>query len=238
MESFLSQSGALLPVLLLAGMGGLVAWLLRKEAGRRAAQREHMIRMGYTPVASPPDGLAERIARLRGCSRGSMDLRHVFEQSLQGGRLYVFDVRDDKHSENTAVGTGLVAVVAPSLRLPRFYVMPRLELPRGGWMTRAVEKLVQVLAAKAGVRRLETPISPAFDERYWLFGADAREVREFLGNGRGTRLAGLEARYAIHAGGDTFTVEPAPQTSRRRANATLELERRVEDAKRMLSWFA
>ncbi|MDH3196973.1 MAG: hypothetical protein OEO21_01900 [Candidatus Krumholzibacteria bacterium] len=239
MESFFSQLGPAVFVLPFVGFASLAVWAVRKEARRKREQREHMMRMGYTPLAAPPDTLVARIAALRGRAQEKIALREVSERSLYDGHIYIFDLIDKKGNEKTPVGMRVVAVVAPGLHLPRFHLFPRLDARhRGGWMAKAAEKLVRWAAAQAGLQPLELAISPAFDDRYWIFGTDGGEVREFLGNGRGTHLAGLEAPYAIQAHGDTFTIEAAPARAKRNPHSTLDLERRVEDAKRVLSWFA
>lgn len=239
MESLIAQYGPIVLAVPLAALALLTVGLVRANAQRLRAQRELMLRMGYTPLANAPEELTTRIAALRGRSPKVIDLRNVSEQSLYDGHIYVFDVIDGKGNEKAPVGMRVVGVIAPGLRLPRFHLFPRLDARhRGGWMTKALEKLVRWSATQSGLQPLEVAISPAFDDRYWVFGHDAREVREFLGNGRGTRLAGLEAPYTISAQGDTFTVEVTPMQGKRNAHTALEIERRIEDAKRVLSWLA
>jgi len=239
MESLLSQFGPVVVILPLVGFTLLAVGLVRANAQRLRAQREQMQRMGYTPLANAPEELTARIAVLRGRSPKVIDLRNVSERSLYDGHIYVFDVIDKKGNEKTTVGMRVVAVIAPALRLPRLHLFPRLDARhRRGWMAKAAEKLVRWAATQAGLQPLEVAISPAFDDRYWVFGNDARAVREFLGNGRGTRLAGLEVPYTISTQGDTFTIEVTPIRAKRNTHAALEVERRIEDAKRVLSWFA
>jgi hypothetical protein len=242
-SSVLDQVVALIVIILIVGVFVAIGWGMVSAIARRKARKQHLISLGYTPLESQPPELMERLTHIypSGAKKQKLELRNVFQQSIPGGQAFLFDLVDTGGEENNWLGTQLMGIVSPSLRLPHFMLQPWITVEQSGrstaFLVNLADKVVNWAASTSGLARISFADSPAFEERFKVFGSDEVAVRRFLSTSCLAQLASLERPYKTEAAGDMFTIVKDTLSYRNKVAWEEEIEWLGVDAQKILAWF-
>jgi hypothetical protein len=218
-----------------AGVGLAIYRLVAAERERKAERAREAGARGFRPVVPPDPAVVARIVALhRRPGRDSLEVRELYSRDAGGYALYLFDLADTSSESTDLVCDRAVAIVAPSLGLPRFSLVPQLQLD--GRLARLTNWLIQRLPAAAGGERVEFPSPPAFQQRYTIRADDEPAVRRFFTAERLGRLA--ETRHwMIEGQGEMLTLNQLELGPARRREPG-HLADRLRDAERVWAIFA
>ena len=183
-------------------VGGLIYWMYTRDKKHSAQKQNAALEMGFQLLKEIDPDLTNRIVQLHQKSKGqNLRVRNVFERPQSDCTLYLFDLLDYSGDSVTYLADGAIAVLSPSLHLPRFSIYPRIG-DRGrvsGWANALLEKM-----ALSRMNPIVLGTNPYFEKNYFLFGENEQEVQEVLTDYNLSYFSEYKF-WHIEAEGDLFT---------------------------------
>ena len=190
--------------------------------------------MGFQLVKDIDPDLTNRIVELHQKSKSQNPrVRNVFTRAQGDCNLYLFDLLDYSGDSVNYLVDGAIAVVSPSLHLPRFSIYPRIGDRRrvSGWANALLEKM-----ALSKMDRIVLGTNPYFETNYYLFGENEQEVRDFLTEDNLSYFS--EYKYwQIEAEGNLFTFANLESRNNMRANLQADPRARLQEALNLFELF-
>jgi hypothetical protein len=121
----------------------------------------------------------------------------------------MMDLLDTGGDETSNLGEDVVVIISPYLSLPRFAMAPMIKMDGriGGLMTKAVDKLMDMVGTRQGLVRVLFDQYPDIGENYIIFGNDPSLLRNYFTSPHMSGFFNIEQKYEITAGGDTLIVK-------------------------------
>ena len=188
---------------------GLMAVSLIFVVRKNRARKERLVEMGFEPVDPSDSTLYQKFVSIhQGHARQTLALRNVFRRGIPWGDMYLFALLETSGSENSYLGTGVLAVVSSELHLPIFQLMPQPDMTgmKAGFLAQAAGKILQWAVSQSGTVRVSFPEYAQFERSYMVLGCDENELRQFFTERRINGLVNMDRRYQIEAGNDLFTI--------------------------------
>lgn len=184
-------------------------FLIRMERRGRAARRQMIQALGFTPIEPPPE-LSQKIFQLYDNIRGQRNrsarekyrLRNVASKTLPDAEMYIFDLIDTSGSDSDTVEQQAVAILSPHLSLPAFILYPKADTE--GPLTNLSNRVLNWVVSKFG-DPVAFPEHPEFERKYLVSSPDPASTRQFLDDTRIHRLEHTRL-LTIQAGDDLFTL--------------------------------
>jgi hypothetical protein len=198
----MTQLAVLFILLIILAIGVVIYTMYNRDRKRGAEKQNAALEMGFQLIKEVDPNLTNRIVQFYRKTKGqNLRVRNVFERSENDATLYLFDLLDYSGESVSYVADGAIAVMSPSLNLPRFSIFPKLgdKSRITGWADALLEKM-----ATREMEPIVLGTNPYFEKNYFLTGESEAEVREFL---TGTILSHFSEQkfWRIEAGGDLFT---------------------------------
>jgi len=230
----MNQYAVLFILLIVLVVGVSIYWLYARDKKRSLQKQNLALELGFQLVKDIDPGLTSRIVQFHQKSKSqNLRVRNVFTRAQSDCTLYLFDLLDYSGDSVTYLVDGAIAVLSPSLHLPRFSIYPRIgDRSRvSGWADALLEKM-----ALSRMDRIVLGTNPYFEANYYLFGGNEQEVREFLTDDNLSYFSEYKF-WQIEAGGDLFTF--ANLESRRNMGANLQTDprTRLQEALNLLDLF-
>lgn len=218
--------------------GLLIFYSLRTQHQTEKRKKERAQSAGFIPLPQPSSQLSERIIGLYLNSRRKrFKISGVSSKVFPDGELVLFDLKETSGDDDTQLADQGLMIVSPYLDLPRFSLVPRLEL--GGKLAEYANRFVLWAASSAG-KPIESMGHVEFDQRYWASGKDHQAIRRFLTPDRLDRLASLQ-NLNLEAGGDCFaftrTILGAP-TAKNSASEPPDLSQTISNGLLLFGWLS
>lgn len=199
---------ALLVILVFA-----VIFLLVFRAGRRMVfEKKHLLlTLGYELVTTRPSRLISRAESLYERSEPqSIQIDQVYSKQNGDQEFYIFDVRDN-NKDDGQLGSNVFGLISGELALPRFSLttLPGFsnDTLLGGIMESLLNKVLSYAEKYRGLRRIELPDLPDFDERVVLFGKDELAVNDLMKRVDLRAITRIETPVHISGMDDFLTVD-------------------------------
>jgi hypothetical protein len=187
----------------------LAAWAviraLRADSHRVASLRRELPKLGFRALERSDQELNERVLRLFPSASRHRTIERAWVRDNPGKRIYVADfwTADTGGGDRTStmVTEGCVLVVAPGLHMPRFRVLPKIDITDA--LPAFARPWRQYVDARLGGPITMEDAPEEFGQRYTVTGEDAAAIRQFLSAQRLRELGSLKYR-TLEAGGDMF----------------------------------
>jgi len=178
---FQPQLVALLVILIFAAL-----LLLAIRASRRqAAKKKHLaLTLGYEEVTSRPSQLINRAESLyKRAEYQSIQIDQVYSKRDGDQEFFIFDISDTNNNDGD-LGSEVFGVISSQLTLPHFSLttLPGFDSSSliGGLMEGLLNKVLSVAEKYHGLKRIELPGRPNFDQQVIVFGKDQKAVSDLL----------------------------------------------------------
>ena len=242
MDKIFLQMGSVVILVFGIVFFGLMAVSLIFVVRKNRARKESLVEMGFEPVDPSDSTLYQKIVSIhQGHARQKLALRNVFRRGIPWGDMYLFDLLETSGSENSYLGTGVLAVVSSELHLPIFQLMPQpgMTSTKAGFLAQAAGKILQWAVSQSGLVRVSFPEYAQFERSYMVLGCDENELRQFFTEGRINGLVNMDRRYQIEAGNDLFTINKsyAFNIQHRQSRSEADIDLMLSDAKGLLGLF-
>lgn len=198
--------GILFALAVVAFFAIAITGAIRKQKQRIAEKTQILASLGFQVVHPPDPGFVERVVRLRTrWGREHYRVSFLAHRKSWEDEAYVFDLWRRSGKNTRLVGENSMAFVSSSLHLPRFSLIPRVELPK--FVSGLVDSLTQKLLSKRG-GRVEFPGNPPFAEEFIVAGEDHDAIRRLL-SGQIVDFLTSHKNYQIEADGDMVMISAA-----------------------------
>jgi hypothetical protein len=176
-------------------------------SGRKNSEqkRQTAAELGFTPLDPPPPDVVEQLIPLH--QKGyhqNLEIRHLQQQRRADCALYLYDVWDVGGHDHDIEASSAVAFVATDLNLPRFSIVPKVQVV--GWTGDMANKFIEKLVGLHS-QVIKFDSHPHFENKFFVSGDSELEVRRYLG---GPVMAALmQARVeglVISAWGDALMI--------------------------------
>jgi hypothetical protein len=214
-------------LLIVLAIGVVIYFMYSRERKRGAEKQTAALEMGFQLIKEVDPSLTGRIVQFyKRKQRQNLRVRNVFKRIESDAAIYLFDLLDYSGETVSYLADAAIAVVSPSLHLPRFSIYPKLgdKSHVSGWADALLER-----ADAKRADRIVLGKNPYFEQNYFLTGENEQEVREFLTN---TILSHFSDQklWRIEAGGDLFTFSSLGSTRNISAGSPLEPHERLQEA--------
>lgn len=162
----------------------------------------------------------------------SIEFRNLFQKGEPDATFYLFDLQDNSGDSSDLTAEGVIAVLSPLLKLPRFSIFPKVDM-QGKFAELANRFLTWAIARSA--THIPFEANPHFERRYMVCGEDERAVRHFLSDYHLSRLSRGEY-WQIEAEGDLFTLSKVDFSSGMK-NRETDLRERLREARMLFDLF-
>jgi hypothetical protein len=196
-------------------------------SGRKQAQekRQTAEALGFTLLDPPPTDVAERLIPLH--QKGyhqQLALRNLQQLRRPDCSLYLYDVWDVGGNDHDLESSDAVALVAADLDLPRFSIVPKVNVV--GWTGDMANKFIEKLVGlHAQVIKFDE--HPHFEQRYFVSGDNEFDVRRYIS---GPVLAALMQTQieglVISAWGDALMINSMNVGSTRKTDPLADVRAR------------
>ncbi len=215
-------------------VGVIIYWLYTRAKKQSAQKQNAALEMGFQLEKEVEPELTNRIVQMHQKSKSqNLRVRNIYKRTQSDCTLYLFDVLDYSGDSVTYLVDGAIAVLSPSLHLPRFSIYPRIgDRSRvSGWANALLERM-----ALSRMNPIVLGTNPYFEKNYFLFGENEEEVEEFLTDDNLNYFNEYKF-WQIEAEGDLFTF--ANLESRRNVGASLQtdLGSRLQEALNLFELF-
>lgn len=194
---FITLGLVLLVIVVLAFLSG--AWSKWEERRRRKKMERAEVELGLETVDKSDPELNERFARLQRQHLHPPHIGLAWKREESNGRFYVIVLWVDTANEGYQLQGQCVMAVSPRLSLPRFGLLPKVNLT--GIIFRVLRRAQEYTVNRLG--RVPIEGNPEFDRQYDVVGEDKAAIQQFLTEPRLRELARLPYR-GLEAGGDMF----------------------------------
>lgn len=214
-------------LILFVVVGVIVAIQVTQFLRRQNTLRQFTQELGFSPIETNQE-LTLKIARLYDSpgSKNTYALQNVSHKTLPDCEIYLFDLLETSGSENDIKERQAVAIVSPTLKLPQFIFIPKLN----SLLTAILERSL----TRWG-KSLDFPQFPALNNRYLVLSREAELAQAFIND----RLAASLAKTKLHtlyAAGNMFTFSEFhesnyiidPETMKYRIHLALELFHKMQ----------
>jgi hypothetical protein len=219
---------SILPFLIFVGFLLIFAAVIYAMFTSAKRERERKLlaaqALGFSPLEVDP-ALVEKIAAVyRGLhdTAGRYELRNVSRKPFNDGECYLFDLVHVGKHDNSYPETQAVAIFSPALRLPRFALLPKLDME--GAAARLANQAIEWLVSKLGPR-VSFPGCPDFERRYLVGAPNPQAVSDFFTPAMLNYLAHT-SQFTIRADQDGFIFSFGSTSQQKK----LDLPREVQSA--------
>jgi len=228
------QYAVLLVLFIVLVVGVSIYWMYTRDKKRGAQKQTAALEMGFQLAKDVDQDLNKRIVQLHQKSKSqNLRVRNIYSRLESDCTLYLFDLLNYSGDSVTYLADGAIAVLSPSLHLPRFSIYPRIgDRNRvSGWANALLEKM-----AVTRMNRIVLGINPYFEKNYFLFGENEADVREFLTDYTLSYFS--ENRYwQIEAEGDLFTFANLESKRNIGANSQTDPRTRLQEVLNLFGLF-
>lgn len=193
-----------------AGVAAYAAWsvirALRADSRRLAALRRELPKLGFAELDRTDPELNKRLLQIYPLASKHRTVDRAWKLEEPGCCLYVVDfwgapgVGDGDRTSSLTEGCVLLA--SPSLRLPRFRVLPRIDLPSA--LPALARRWREYVDSRLGGPVELDNVPEEFEQRYTVTAEDPAATREFLKT-QLLRELGQARHRIIEAADDMFT---------------------------------
>ncbi|MBE0699636.1 MAG: hypothetical protein IH586_22150 [Anaerolineaceae bacterium] len=216
---------SILPLLVLAAFLLIFAAVIYAMLSSTRRDRERKLQaaqaLGFSPL-EPDPALVETISTIyRGLhdTSGRYELRNVSRKHINAGECYLLDLIHISNHESSYPETQAVAILSPALHLPRFALLPKLDME--GAAARLANQAIEWLIAKLGPK-VDFTGCPDFDRRYIIGAPDPQAVSDFFTPALLNYLAHT-SQFAVRANQDGF-IFSLSNTQPKKTNLTLQVQ--------------
>lgn len=235
-----NQIGLIIAFVVIVLVFVAVIWAAVTQRRKEEHLEAILFQLGFSLASPPPPQLAQTIIELRGAGpHKSLELKDVFRRSIAGGELYLFDVLDTGGSETATEAERALAVVSPSLDLPRFILIPRPDFGgrATGVLAQLAERALTWATSRTGLEEITFEGDLEFNEAFITLVREPEAVRSFLTDRRRTEVLQMSRRYVLDAVGNTLLISRNPVEREQAPDAMEQIRETQEDAERLLSRF-
>ncbi len=172
-----------IPFIIVISVFVLLVSIIRSAKRRQNEFRQEMQRLGYTPQEQFDPQLHEKLTELLKKHANVIRFRNIYSYSRMNFDFYRFDV--NRGNENHLA----YALVARHIHLPRFAVIPKVELP--GLLGKMWKKMLRFVAVGRDFTEVDLPDSRQFMQKYLLFAADSDALRRAIPDAAWEKLAAV-----------------------------------------------
>lgn len=198
---------------------------IQRERQRIAEKSQLLSSLGYQ-IADPPNPeFVRRVIGLR--SRWGHDRFRVRFCAVRQSWDYTASVFDLwRTGKNTRLaGENSVAFVSSKLQLPRFSLIPRMEL--SGFVSGLVDSLTTKLVAQRG-GRVEFPGNPVMQEKFIVTGGDHDAIRATF-SGQVADFFNTRNHYQMEADNDMLLISAAEFGRRKVRQSPEDLQKTIAE---------
>ena len=176
--------------------GAFVALQVLQFTGRQNTLRQFTQSLGFSPIESTRE-LTLQISSLY-ASPGSKDryeIKDVSHKSMPDCEIYLFDLVETSGGEYTVKERQAVAILSPTLKLPQFIFIPKLNS--------VLTAIIEMGLSHWG-KRLDFPQFPALNNRYLVISREPELAHSFINENLADYLAKTRS-HTLYASGNIFT---------------------------------
>ena len=179
---------------------------------RKLTEKKHLaLTLGYDLVTTRPSNLIDRAESLyERTENQSIQIDQVYSKQDGDQEFYIFDV-GDSNKEDGELGSNVFGLLSGKLALPHFSLttLPGFtnDTLLGGIMESLLNKVLSLAEKYRGLRRIELPDRPDFDEQVILFGKDEQAVRDLMEKVDLRAITRIETPVHISGMDDFLTVD-------------------------------
>jgi hypothetical protein len=196
-----------IPVIIAISVVTLLVTIIRSAKRRQNQFRQEMRRLGYTPQEQFDPQLQEKLTQLLKKHANVIRFRNIYSYSRMNFDFYRFDV--NRGNENHIA----YAMVARHVHLPRFAVVPKIELP--GILGKMWKKMLRYMAGGRHFTEVQLPDNSPFTKKYLLFAAEAGSVQETVPHSAWGKLAAIPQSLVLDVLDDLIVFQELAVTGKR-----------------------
>lgn len=234
MEIFTSLS--IIGIILLVGVA--VVYAIANHRKKEARKKETALAAGFTPFDDSSSQVSRRIMGLfENPRRKHLELSHLWLKRFPDGEMYLYDLKETSGESDDQLADQDLLFVSSYLRMPRFTLIPRLDV--NGKLGEMFDHFMRWAVSAGGFKPLESLGNPEFDDRYWVSGPDHAAIQQFLTPDRLAWLADTQS-YHLEAEGDAFTFNYAMYGGQQagRSAAQPDLNQKISQGMQIYNWLS
>lgn len=207
--------------------GAFIAIQVAQFYGRQNTLRQFTQSLGFSPVEATKE-LTLKISRLYDTpgSKNAYEMQKVSHKSMPDCEVYLFDLVEISGGENTVKERQAVAIVSPTLKLPQFIFIPKLNTI----LTAILER-----SLSGWGKLLDFPQFPALNSRYLIISREPELAYSFINENLAASLAKTKS-HTLYAAGNIFTFSEFhesntiidPESMKFRIHLALEIFRKLQ----------
>lgn len=219
---------------------GLVAvYAITSYRKAEARKKATALAAGFTPFADPSSQVSRRIVGLfENPRRKQLKLTNLWLKRFPDGEMYLYDLKETSGDSDDQLATQDLLFVSSYLHLPRFTLVPRLDIDSK--LGEMFDQFMRWAVSVGGTKPLRPLGNPEFDEHYWVSGPDHAAIRQYLSSDRIAWLANTRS-YHLEAEGDAFTFTHAvygAKTASRSAASQPDLNQKISQGMQLFNWLS
>lgn len=205
---FQPELAALLVILV---FGALLLLAIRTSRKQAALKTHQALTLGYEEVTSRPSMLISRAESLyKRAEYQSIQIDQVYSKRDGDQEFFIFDISDTNKDEGD-LGSEVFGVISSQLALPHFSLttLPGFDSGSliGGLMEGLLNKVLSLAEKYHGLKRIELPSRPDFDQQVIVFGKDQEAVTDLLAGVDLRSIARIKTPVHISGVDDFLTVD-------------------------------
>jgi hypothetical protein len=212
-------STELVALLVILVFTALLLLAIRTSRNSREQKTTQASALGFEALSVVPDELVSRVNDLfRNQQTQSLSITEPYHQHDFERDLYIFDL-DNTTGQDTEMGSEIFGVISRQLALPHFSLtsLPPFNTDNmlGNLMDMVLDKVLDVAEKYQGLKRIEFPDQPGYENQFVVFGQDEFAVLNMLDRVNLSALARSKNYLHLAGSGDFLTVDfSIPSTPR------------------------
>jgi len=207
--------------------GVFVAIQVVQFTGRQNTLRQFTQSLGFSPVEATKEFTLE-ISRLYDTpgSKNIYEMTNVSQKLMPDCEIYLFDLTETSGGEYTVKERQTVAIISPTLRLPQFIFIPKLNIILTAILERSLSSWGKLL---------DFPQFSALNNRYMIISRKPEQAYSFINENLAGYLAKTKS-HTLYAAGNIFTFSEFhesntiidPESMKFRIHLALEIFRKMQ----------
>ncbi len=215
-------SPELIALLVILVFAALLLFAIRSSRNSREQKTAQASALGFEALSVSPDELMSRVNNLfKNQQAQSLSISELFHQNDFERDLYIFDL-DNTTGQDAEMGSEIFGVISRQLALPHFSLtsLPPFNTDNmlGNLMEIVLDKVLEVAEKYQGLKRIEFPDQPGYENQFVVFGQDEYAVLNMLDRVNLSALSRSKNYLHLAGSGDFLTVDFSMPTSPRDPN--------------------
>jgi len=213
----------------------IIYFAITSERKRKKKKQETLLSLGFHPVRELDSGLLDTLKLLyQKRDHQKLELKEFYTRKTGDYDIFLYEVWDNSGNDTDLQDAWGLAIQSPYLDLPRFTLVPRIDMP--GKFASLANRFIEHLVSKQAHKIVFDQYVP-FSKRYMVVGENESAIRQFFSDRVLDRLSETEY-WQVDADHHLFTYSQFEFKRGKQPGNLEQLNQRLENIKNLFQLFS